>query len=231
MPDAGRADPLPPYPSAPQSCRPPSCRRHSPAVLQGLGVLPSSVTAPDRHTARPASGVLRWPGDYRPALRSVAGHPACRRPGGRRVNTPPSSSLHQCSSQSRSHVITIHTAPTAADLAAAGPGVLPACSRSVRNCPSAPLLLCRLSPLRHPGPAPFALCLGHSPGAADPSHPAGCDPARALIRRRLSTRPRVDSRGGEGVQRRRHASRAHDRCWSDVCTLSGSAAPCASGRI
>ena len=126
MPDAGRADPLPPYPSAPQSCRRPSCRRHSPAVLQGLGVLPPSVTAPDRHTARPASGVLRWPGDYRPALRSVAGHPACRRPGGRRVNTPPSSSLHQCSSQSRSHVITIHAAPTAADLAAAGPGALPA---------------------------------------------------------------------------------------------------------
>ena len=129
MPDVGRADPLPPYPSAPQSRRPPSCRRHSPAVLQGLGVLPSSVTAPDRHTARPASGVLRWPGDYRarrPALRSVAGDPACRRPGGRRVNTPPSSSLHQCSSQSRSHVITMHTAPTAADLAAAGPGALPA---------------------------------------------------------------------------------------------------------
>ena len=129
MRDAGRADPLPPCPSAPQSRRPPSCRRHSPAVLQGLGVLLSSVTAPDRHTARPASGVLRWPGDYRarrPALRSVAGHPACRRPGGRRVNTPPSSSLHQCSSQSHSHVITIHAAPTAADLAAAGPGALPA---------------------------------------------------------------------------------------------------------
>ena len=129
MPDAGRADPLLPCPSAPQSCRRPSCRRHSPAVLQGLSVLPSSVPAPERHLACPASGVLRWPGDYRvrrPALRSLAGHPACRRPGGRRVNTPPSSSLHQCSSQSRSHVITIHTAPTAADLAAAGPGALPA---------------------------------------------------------------------------------------------------------
>ena len=82
--------------------------------LTVAALLPSCrVSASFRHRPR------------RPTLRSVArfDHPACRRPGGRRVNTPPSSSLHQ------GLLVPLtrdHTAPTAADLAAAGPGALPA---------------------------------------------------------------------------------------------------------
>ena len=212
MRDAGRVGQLPPCRSVPRSCRPPSCRRHSPAVLQGLSVR-SLPEATHTHSTQSVQCPPSWNGQCQgtwPGSRlHTPHHPAGRQPGGRRAwrtaRTRPSTALRLVTARR--------------------------CSLSVRDCLSTPLLLCRLSPLRYPGPAPFALCLGHSPGAADPSHPAGCDPASALIRRRLSTRPRVDSRGGEGVRRRRHASRAHDRCWSDVCTLSGSAGPCASGRI
>ena len=163
------------------------------------------------HTVCPMSSVLEWP---------VSGHLA-------RLSTPHASSPRRPSAWRPTGLA--HRTHSA--LNPAPPRDRPALLPLRPGLSSAPLLLCRPSPLRHPGPAPFALCLGHSPGAADPSHPAGCDPASALIRRRLSTRPRVYSRGGEGVRRRRHASRAHDRCWSDVCKLSGSAAPCASGRI
>ena len=97
------------------SCRTSVCVSTLPlAVLQSPALLPSCrVSASFRHRPR------------RPTLRSVArfDHPACRRPGGRRVNTPPSSSLHQ------GLLVPLtrdHTAPTAADLAAAGPGALPA---------------------------------------------------------------------------------------------------------
>ena len=51
MPDAGRADPLLPCPSAPQSCRRPSCRRHSPRFCR-------ASASSRRRSQRPS---VTWP--------------------------------------------------------------------------------------------------------------------------------------------------------------------------